>query len=177
MQLLLGNHEAFLLTCDFLFEEITEKSLAQLSKKQIDLLEIWIQNGGSPTLTGLKKILRQDPELINGILDYLRDAPLYERIHVNQHDFILVHAGLDHFRPDRSLSDYAPDELLCARPTLETIYFEDATVIFGHTPTQYYGKEYQGKAVKTPSWICIDTGSGTGNHPMLLRLNDMMEFN
>lgn len=176
MQLLLGNHEALLLACDLVFEEVTEESLDRLTVRQIDLLENWLCNGGAPTLVGLKKILKQDSELLYGILDYLRDAPLYECIEVNRRSFVLVHAGLDNFHPSRLLSDYAPEELLCVRPTLQTAYFDDAIVIFGHTPVEYFGKQYRGKALKTPSWICIDTGSATGNLPMILRLDDLMEF-
>lgn len=176
VQLILGNHEALLLACDFLFQEVTEESLDSLTAEQINLLESLFLNGGGPTLAGLRKLLKTDPELVYGILDYLRDAPLYESIEVSGKDYVLVHAGLDHFHPDRPLSDYAPDELLWVRPSLSTKYYEDATVIFGHTPTEYYGEEYRGKALHTSSWICIDTGAAGGNMPMLLRLDDLAEF-
>lgn len=176
IQLLLGNHEAMLLACDFIFEEVTEESISRLSTRQFELLNNWIANGGTPTLVGLRKLRNQAPELLHGILDYLRDAPLYECIDVNERSYVLVHAGLEHFHPKRPLDDYAPDELLCARPALDAHYFDDATVIFGHTPTEYFGSQYQGKALKTPSWICIDTGAAAGNLPMVLRLDDLKEF-
>lgn len=175
-QLILGNHEALLLACDFLFDEVTEESLGRLTPEQLSLVENLIGNGGGPTLAGLRRLMKKDPELVYGILDYLRDAPLYERIDAGGKTYILVHAGLDHFRPDRPLSDYQPDELLCVRPSLSTGYFQDATVIFGHTPTGYYGSQYAGKALHTPSWICIDTGAGMGFSPMVLRLDDLAEF-
>ena len=62
MQLILGNHEALLLACDFLFSEVTEDSLDALTAENLLLLENWMENGGSPTLAGLRKILKQDPE-------------------------------------------------------------------------------------------------------------------
>jgi len=176
MQLLLGNHEALLLACDFLFEEVTEESLDRLTPVQLNLLDSLILNGGGPTLAGLRRLLKQDPELVYGILDYLRDAPLYECIDANGKNFVLVHAGLENFQPDKPLSDYEPDELLCARPPLSTSYYEDAMVVFGHTPTEYYGLEFQGKALRTPTWICIDTGAACGNLPLLLRLVFHAEF-
>ena len=49
-------------------------------------------------------------------------------------------------------------------------------MIFGHTPTFYYGEEYKGKAIVTDTWIDIDTGAAAGLSPMLLRLDDMKEF-
>ena len=176
VELILGNHEAMLLACEFLFEEVTDESLDRLTSERFDLLGNWLQNGGGPTLSGLRKILKESPELMEGILDYLRDAPLYEIVEVQGKRFVLVHAGLENFRPDRDLDDYSPEELLFGRPALDTAYYPDATVVFGHTPTVYYGEEYRGKAVRTDTWICIDTGAAMGGSPMLLRLDDMKEF-
>lgn len=48
--------------------------------------------------------------------------------------------------------------------------------VFGHTPTIYYGEEYEGKAVVTDTWIDIDTGTSCRFSPMLLRLDDLKEF-
>ena len=83
VQLILGNHEALMLSCSFLFEEVTQESLDRLTVREIELMETWLQNGGSPTLAGLRRLLKADPELTAGILDYLQDAPLWERIRVN----------------------------------------------------------------------------------------------
>ena len=176
VELILGNHEAMLLACEFLFEEVTDESLDRLTSERFDLLGNWLQNGGGPTLSGLRRILKESPELMEGILDYLRDAPLYEIVEVQGKRFVLVHAGLENFQPERPLDDYSPEELLFGRPALDTIYYPDATVVFGHTPTAYYGEEYRGKAVRTDTWICIDTGAAMGGSPMLLRLDDMKEF-
>ena len=176
IQLLPGNHEALLLACAFLFEEVSEESLDNLTVKEIALVQNWVDNGGGPTLRGLRRLLKRDPESLAGILDYLHDAPLYEEVEASGQQFILVHAGLDNFAPHRPLSHYTPEELLLARPSLSTRYYEDARVIFGHTPTCRYGEEFRGKAIRTPSWVCIDTGAAMGYSPMLLRLDDMAEF-
>lgn len=176
IQLILGNHEALLLACSFLFEEVTEESLAGLDTGKLALLENWMENGGAPTLAGLRKILRRDPELVQGMLEALRDAPLYEVLEAGGRTYILTHAGLGNFRPDKALEDYAPAELLMARPKLDTRYFEKATVVFGHTPTSLFGNAYRGKALHTPTWICIGTGAAWDGQPMLLRLEDGMEF-
>lgn len=176
IQLILGNHEALMLACSFLFDEVNEKSLNYLSTKEIDLVQSWIDNGGTPTLDGFRNLLKKDPESVYGILDYLREAPLYEELEVNGQYFILVHAGLGNFQDNRPLEEYTPEELLLDRPSLETRYYTNSRVIFGHTPTKMYGKEYRGRAVHTESWSCIDTGAAMGYTPMLLRLDDMKEF-
>lgn len=176
MQLILGNHETFLLKCEIVFDEVIGQNLNKLTEEQMDHLLTWIYNGGGPTVLGLKKIYQKNPELVEGIFEYLQDAPLYETVEINRQKYILVHAGLGNFRKNRLLSDYKAEELLWVRPAYDTVYFDDAIVIFGHTPTQYYGSQFKGKALKTLSWICIDTGAAEGDFPMLLRLDDMKEF-
>ena len=176
IQLIMGNHDALLLACAFLFDEVTDESLDRLSNEQLNLVESWILNGGSTTMKGFQRLFKKDPDLVAGVLDYLQDAPLYEELEVNGNGYILVHAGLDNFHPSRLLSEYEPDELLLVRPSLETCYYLDTKVIFGHTPTDFFGEEYRGRALRTDSWICIDTGAAFGNLPMILRLDDLQEF-
>lgn len=176
MRLLLGNHEAMLLGCSFLFDEVNDASVDSLSMLDIRMMQNWMRNGGKPTLDGLKAILKEDPDLLAGILEYLEEAPLYEALTVNGKAYILVHSGLGNFHPDRPLSDYAPEELLWERPHMDTVYFPDKTVIFGHTPTLFYGEAHRGRAVKGQDWICIDAGCAMGNAPVLLRLDDCTFF-
>lgn len=176
MQLILGNHEALMLTCGFLFEEVSDGSLEKLTVKEIELVQNWYENGGGPTLKGFRKLLKQDPDSLYGILDYLRDAPLFEAVEAGGNRFVLVHAGLGNFRPGKPLEDYTPEELLLARPAQDDRYFPNARVIFGHTPTVQYGAEHLGRALHTETWSCIDAGCALGQGPMLLRLEDMKEF-
>lgn len=177
VQLILGNHEAMLLSVsDWLFDEVSDESLDRLDVQKLELLNNWYANGAAPTIKGLRKLLKEEPDILEGILDYLQDAPLYDTIEAAGTTYILVHSGLENFRKDRLLDDYSPDELLWARPTLDTRYFDNATVIFGHTPTEYFGEQYRGKMLKTDTWICIDTGAAIGNKPMLLRLDDLKAF-
>lgn len=176
VHLIMGNHEAMLLSCRYLFDEISEESLLQLTEEKLQLLNRWKRNGADPTLNAMRKLLKQAPDVAEGLLDYLDDAPLYEVLRIGQKRYILVHAGLDSFEPDKPLWQYDPADLIWARPTLEDRYYEDATVVFGHTPTEYLDPAMQGSAIKTDTWICIDTGAACGNNPMLLRLGDETEF-
>ena len=176
VQLILGNHEWFMLGCSYLFDEVNDENLDKLTPEKLKLAQNWKRNGADATISGFRKLLREDPGLVEGILDYIREAPLYETLELNGRKFVLVHAGLGNFDPEKPMEDYDEMELLWTRPALDTRYYEDATVIFGHTPTIYYGEEYKDRAIKTASWICIDTGVSFGHHPMLLRLDDMKEF-
>ena len=174
VELILGNHEAMLLSCAFLFEEITDASLERLEAGQLDRLSAWMCNGAEPTLEALRRLRREDPETVEDILEYLREAPLYETVDTQGRDFLLVHAGLGNFAPNRPLSDYAADELLWHRPDADEQYFDDVMTVLGHTPTGHYGT--RGKAFQTRTWIDIDTGAAGGGAPMILRLEDMRAF-
>ena len=175
-QLILGNHEAMLLSCDFVFDEITEESVENLDEDKMSRLSNYMYNGGGVTLQSLKKLMRADPQTFSGLLEYLREAPLYETVTAGGRDFVLVHAGLGNFSADKRLCDYAPDELLWERPDPADRYFEDALTVLGHTPTLFYGEEHKGSIFKTDTWIDIDVGAAGNYPPALLRLDDLNEF-
>lgn len=175
VQLILGNHEAMLVTCSFLFEEITDTSLKELSTEKLSALSMWMFNGAQPTLTSLRALNRRFPGAVEDILDYLRDAPLYETVSVGDRDFLLVHSGLGNFQPNKPLRDYEEHDLLWYRPTTEDFWFEDVTTIIGHTLVACFGG-MPGRAFHANTWIDIDTGASGGGSPMLLRLDDMQEY-
>ena len=173
VELLLGNHEAMLLACDFLFNEITKDSISKLTGTKLNTYRTWVSNSGQVTLDALSGVRNKE---IQYILEYLRERPLYETLTVNNRDFFLVHSGLGGFRKDKKLLEYTPTDLLWTRPSLNTKYFDDVTVVLGHTPTVCYGNEYLGEIVKTDSFTNVDVGVGVGQEPCLLRLDDMKEF-
>lgn len=176
VKFLLGNHEDMLLSCSYLFETSDDGPMTALTYRDIQILRNWKRNGGVPTIDGLEAMMRQSEEMVAEILAFLRQAPIYATVEAGGKQYILVHGGLDEFAPDKPLEAYDRNALLWARPTLDTVYDLDATVIFGHTPTGYYGREYAGKPVITDTWINIDVGAAGGMPPLLLRLDDMKQF-
>lgn len=174
VELILGNHEAMLLACSFLFDEITSSSIDSLTMDRIEVLATWISNGAEPTLKALRELHRKDPDAVKDLIDFLRDCPLYDLVSAGDREYLLVHSGLGHFNKKRRMGDYTPDDLLWHRPEPEERYFINTITVLGHTPTDYYGSP--GKAFHTPTWIDIDTGAANGGAPMLLRLDDLREF-
>ena len=172
-ELIMGNHEAMLLSCSFVLDIDPKTPIDDFTQNQLELLITYKCNGGDITLGNLLKL---DKQARDDIVDYLRDCPLYDAITVGDTDYILVHAGFENFRPDRKLSDYSSDELIWAEPELKDEYFDDIHTVFGHTPTHLFGEQYRGKIVRTRTWTCIDCGAATGNEPVLLRLDDYEEF-
>jgi serine/threonine protein phosphatase 1 len=171
--LLLGNHEAMLLTCEFVIDEISEETLSNLTREKLEMLSNYIANGGDVTLRELRKLPRETQQ---DIFDYLKDCPLYETVTAGGKDYILVHAGLDNFRKDRKLSDYSVDELIWTWPELTDEYFDDVHTVFGHTPTRSLDPCCSGKILRTRTWTDIDVGAAYGNEPVLFRLDDGKTF-
>lgn len=169
-RLILGNHEAMLLSCAFALNEDFEENM---TGKEADDYSIYTFNGGEVTLESLRAL---PGEMQKAILDYLRACPLYEAVTAGGRDFILVHAGFDNFEKSRPLSDYTADELLWAWPEITDEYFDDVHTVFGHTPTKCFGEEHDGRILRTKTWTCIDCGAAYGNEPVLLRLDDNKEF-
>lgn len=173
VRLILGNHEAMMLECEFLFDSSSEESVHALDSKKFNSYYNWISNGGEITLNALR---RKKIEYVREIFAYLRQAPLYEKITVSGKEFLLTHSGIGCFEKTKSLSEYVPHDFLWNRPPLETEYYEDIFTVFGHTPTVYYSNHYKGKAIRTRTWIDIDVGAAMGLQPMLFRLDDMQEL-
>lgn len=173
VQLILGNHEAMLLACRFLFDEITEESLSNIDGNKLHALSTWQRNGAEPTIKGLRRLL---PETREDILSYLSEAPLYEAVSAGGRDYLLVHGGLFGYEEGKPISEYAPHDLLWTRPAIDTEYSDRFITVIGHTPTHFYGSRHKGKLLRTKTWINIDTGAASGGSPMLLRLDDLAEF-
>lgn len=173
VQLILGNHEAMLLSCAFVFDEITGDSIGSYTAEKIDMLTRYQLDGGDVTLKAMHKLPKDTQQ---DILDYLRDCPLYETVSAGGRDFIFVHSGLENFAPDKRIEDYAEEDLLWAWPELTDVYYKKVMTVFGHTPTLVFGDEYEDKIIKTDTWMDIDMGAGFGHEPVLLRLDDMKEF-
>lgn len=175
-ELILGNHEAMMLTCRFVLAYTDDNFVSRLNEKQLQLFINWMSNGGMRTLDELQLLNQNSPQTAQGIFSYLTKAPVYKTVSANGRDFILVHSGFENFSSDKKLTDYSEEELIWHRPSIDERYFDNVITIFGHTPTAFFGEEYNGKAIKTETWIDIDTGVANGNSPCLLRLDDLKEF-
>ena len=108
------------------------------------------------------------------ILDYLSDMALYEEIEVGGKKYLLAHAGIADFDPDASLDDYMPEDFIREPLDTDRRYFDDTTIIVGHTPTQELGGN--GRIFYTDSAIFIDCGAENGDALGCLRLEDGKEF-
>ena len=173
IHMLLGNHEDMLLMCEFALYPMTEEDADRMTADMISILSDYIYNGGEPTVTVLNE---HGIETTERIVDFLYELELYHELEIDGKKFVLCHSAPDNFDPNKPLSDYSKLELVWTRPDLDDEFYEDRTLIFGHTPTLYYGSEFKGRILHRPTWINIDTGAAYGNPAAMLRLDDMKEI-
>lgn len=176
VEIIAGNHCVMACECfKFLLQEITEENLSEIDDDMIERLLNWQQNGSASTTIEFHSC---DKETQKEIIEFISDFELYDEIEVCGKTFVLVHAGLANFDPEKELWEYELDELVWHRPDYDRKYFEDKYVITGHTPTMAIeGNPRPGYIYHANNNIAIDCGcSFPGGRLGCLRLEDMKEF-
>lgn len=155
---MVGNHEFMALEClEFLIKEITEENVGELDEILLDNLFTWQYNGSETTIDEFSK-LSMDEKL--EVIDFLREFTVYEEVTVADRDYLLVHAGLGNFDPEKDVEDYSLHDLIWVRADYDRQYFEDRYVITGHTPTQAIeGNPRPGFIYRKNHHIAIDCGA------------------
>lgn len=181
VKMLLGNHELMMLEAlyDPQKNEVPSLCDAVLSRTRKEL-KLWYRNGG---LITHNKLLEMEEAGRQKIFEYLDALPLNYEINVNGQNYILAHAAPEIlFDPEKygynDVREFAVWKRFENFPVIK-----DKTVIFGHTPTCYYGDGNPMKIWYGAGWIGIDCGCGQaefyiGMHGRLgcLRLDDGKEF-
>lgn len=175
---ILGNHEFTAAVClPWLLEEVTEQSLAELDGTRWAAMQEWLVNGGGPTLRGLRALTQEQRR---EILDYIREMELYVEVGVGGKKYVLVHAGLEHYAPDKPLGDYELWDFLFCRPSLDQDYHPNGSLIYGHTPTrllrQQIGELPSDAILRRGNQIAMDCGCGFGGSLGCLCLDTLEEI-
>ncbi|MBR3686555.1 MAG: metallophosphoesterase [Clostridia bacterium] len=141
-------------------------------KKFISEMTAWVADGGQSTLDSFRTL---DAEMKEGIIDYLSDMTLYEEIEVGGKEYLLVHAGIAGFKTGVDLEELKPEAFFSEALDLTKKYFDDKTIIVGHTPTTE-DNGGDGKIFFGNGSIAIDCGEARGGTVGCLRLEDLKEF-
>lgn len=132
----------------------------------------WITDGGRATMEAYREL---DADAKEGVLDYLSDMPFYEEISVNGKEYLLLHCGIYDFTPDVELDWLEPEDFFSEAIDPTAKYFDDKTIIAGHTPTTEdnggAGRIFYGNGS-----ILIDCGLGRGGRLGCLCLEDGKEY-
>ena len=107
---ILGNHDVmFLEVLRRLMVDLTEENANALTREDLLAYYDFIQNGGEETL---RQFRRLTPSQQADIRDYLESSPFYETIEHDGKLYVLAHAGINHFDPEKELEEYAPEDCL-----------------------------------------------------------------
>ena len=172
---LVGNHEVMAIDClRFLMKEITESSISDIDRYMLEKLLNWEYNGCKTTLAEFNSVGRETRQ---AIVDYIKDFSLYEKVEAGGRKYLLVHAGLGNFRPDRALYEYDLNELVWERPDYNVRYFKNMYTVTGHTPTELIkDNDSPGYIYRKEGHIAIDCGACFGGRLAALCLDTDEEF-
>ena len=146
----LGNHELLAAAVLRTLRQGEDQFLAPAERK---LMEEWLQNGGKSSILQFLQLSDEETEVVCA---YLNALSPWKEVTVQGRQFVLVHAGLAHFSAGRSLEDYDLEDFLFCCPELDTVYFPDKTLVFGHTPTRTLSGE--NRILRRDTWLDIDCG-------------------
>lgn len=173
---IMGNHDllALLNLSQLVFEPDADGKIRVLTPDGEGFLA-WIQDGGMATV---KDYLKLTPEERTERLRQLQALPLFEEVDVNGKHYVMTHASLGNFSPERKLTDYNLEELLFDRTDYDKTYFEDPNqvLINGHTPTPVINGTHESRIFQKGNLIDVDCGAVYGGYLGALRLDDMKEF-
>ena len=154
---ILGNHDFAVITVLRKFNaEITEENVeTHLRTEDMQNYMHWLADGGPTTAKQFTELDREDRQ---AVLDYLEDSATYEEVTAGGRDYVLVHAGLNNFSPDKALDEYHFSDLTLYRPDYSKRYFEDKYVVTGHTPTFKIRPDGEPLVYEEHGHIAIDCG-------------------
>ena len=157
-----------------MMKEITEESIGEIDEETIKNLMEWQNIGGQCTMDAFHKLSCEEKQ---DIVDYLDEFSLYEEVSVNEKQFVIVHAGLTNFSPDRPLETYEMYELIFKAPDYDRIYFLDKYLVTGHLPTKVIeGNPRPNKIFRKNNHIAIDCAAGYDGCVGCICLDTFEEF-
>lgn len=172
---LLGNHDYAALTVlrKFNTEITAENAEDHLSSEDMMSYMNWLSDGGSTTAEGFVKL---DTEAREDVLEYLEDCSLYEEVTAGGREYVLVHAGLNGFSPEKGPDEYHFADMILYRADYTKRYFDDKFLMTGHTPTFKIRDDKEPLVYEENGHIAIDCGCIYGCKLAAYRLDDGKVF-
>jgi serine/threonine protein phosphatase 1 len=177
IHLLMGNHERLMLDAIHYSQYGYEEHI-----------ELWIRNGGTTTIKGMKSLPIEERQ---AILNYVSSLPYMAQVKIGEQNYVLVHAGLKIQKGERKRKDFCtanviskqtPEDMTWIREDfIKTKALPKSITIFGHTPIPSIKKDRRksDKVWRDPKFedkIGIDGWCFNGGCLLALRLDDMKEF-
>lgn len=161
---ILGNHDDMMLqSLKKLAVDITEASLIDLSDDDIISYYHWLREGGAVTEEQFRQLSHEERR---DVLDFLECASNYEMIENDGKLYILAHAGIHNFDPDKEMDEYSPSDFLWERMDYGKRYFPSDRIflITGHTPTIMIREDQKPLVYQANGHIALDCGCVFGGN-------------
>ena len=156
---ILGNHDFVILNLmqKLYIAHTSEEAQKERLLRQVEEYLIMSPNGEATTLMQFSELEREEQK---AIMDYLLESYVYKEISYNGKNYLLVHAGIEDFNPDKELWEYDPDCFLFDRPDFTKPYFPDENicVVVGHTPTPLIREDKKPLIYRENGFLAIDCG-------------------
>ena len=155
---ILGNHDLmFLETVKHLGVEMTQESMEAWTEEARECYQIWINNGGQSTV---EQFLALPPEQRQEMVEYVKEAALYETLEWEGCLYVLVHAGIGHFSPHKELDEYEITDFVWERTDYSKQYFPSQRIrlVTGHTPTPFIRADQKPRVYEGNGHIAVDCG-------------------
>ena len=133
---------------------------------------LWLEDGGAKTFLAFSEL---DDNEKRSVLSFLDTLPFYEMICVNGQRFLLSHTVSEKAKM-HDFEKCGMWDFLFGEPEYETCYFEDMTIVTGHTPTGFIDPAYTGRIWKGNRHIAVDCGAAFGNPLGCICLDTMEEI-
>lgn len=161
---ILGNHDNMMLqTLRKLAVDVTEASLIDLSDDDFISYYHWLREGGNTTEEQFRQLSHEERR---DVLDFLECAPAYEMIEDNDKLYILLHAGIRNFDPEKEMDEYNPSDFLWERMDYTKQYFPSDRIflVTGHTPTIMIREDKKPLVYQENGHIALDCGCVFGGN-------------
>ena len=168
---LLGNHED-------MFRQVIRAKYGKLSMREKPAARRnyvnWTRNnGGDVTWQAFCALpLEQQREIAR----WLESLPLYYELSVSGKSFLLAHAGVGGYAPEKELSSCGPYDFIWGRMDYDRAYYRDRYLVTGHTPTVLIDPAARGRIWRGNNHVAIDCGAVFFGTLGCLCLETMEEF-
>ncbi|MCR4616527.1 MAG: metallophosphoesterase [Clostridiales bacterium] len=170
---ILGEHDyfAYKMLSKFMDMPADGDVMKYLSPSEEEMFDEWMSMGGNITL---KQFLQLDEFDREDIIDYLSEFSIYEETTVDGVNYVMVHAGIKDFSPDKDMDDYSFDQIIFEPADYSKVYFADKVLVTAHTPVADLGHSEKSLFYKENNHICVNLIPD--NKIAAIRLNDGKEY-
>ena len=151
---LLGNHEDMFrrtVRAKYGRPPLLERSAAR--KNYVN----WTRNNGGEVTWKSFLALSMDEQ--RAIARWLEALPYYYELTVGGRDFLLVHAGVGSYAPEKDPALCSVYDFIWGRMDYGRTYYQNRYLVTGHTPTILIDPSARGRILQRNNHICLDCGA------------------